>query len=313
MILLLTLLVVFTSGSEVFYSDDFKESTQFKNNPDQGFYSPNVITITPSGMKYYLDPPEQVYHLRCDISQFSKAVNGYEDIELTDIVLQKLEELLNTIKSENRNVVIRFFYDPGYAGVLDTEASMEMIERHVKQLSGVLDKFYSTIIAIEAGMLGPWGEMHTSKMATLDNKAKVFRFWLQNTNDIPILGRYPNSVFHYFGKTIDEMERTEIKEGDEGYFLGIFNDCFLSSDDDVGTYKIDRAREINWLSKQNEHLPFGGETCAVHRYSDLNYAIPEMYKLSLSHLNLEYNKDVLSKWRKSTYSSSIGSDSIQFE
>ena len=312
MILLLTLLVVFTSGSEVFYSDDFKESTQFKNNPDQGFYSPNVITITPSGMKYYLDPPEQVYHLRCDISQFSKAVNGYEDIELTDIVLQKLEELLNTIKSENRNVVIRFFYDPGYAGVLDTEASMEMIERHVKQLSGVLDKFYSTIIAIEAGMLGPWGEMHTSKMATLDNKAKVFRFWLQNTNDIPILGRYPNSVFHYFGKTIDEMERTEIKEGDEGYFLGIFNDCFLSSDDDVGTYKIDRAREINWLSKQNEHLPFGGETCAVHRYSDLNYAIPEMYKLSLSHLNLEYNKDVLSKWRQSTYSSSIGSDSIYY-
>ena len=159
-------------------------------------------------------------------------------------------------------------------------------------------------------MLGPWGEMHTSTIATEENKAKVFKFWLQNTNNIPVLARTPKAIFTYFGKSLDQMEKTEIPEGDEGYHLGLYNDCYLSSNSDEGTYKIDRTREVNWLSKQNEHLPFGGETCAVHSMNNLENAIPEMYKLGLSYLNIEYNQDVISKWKSLTYDSSLGDDSI---
>ena len=158
--------------------------------------------------------------------------------------------------------------------------------------------------------MGPWGEMHASDMATEDNKAIVFRCWLENTYDIPILGRTPKAIFHYFGKTLDEMEKTTIKPEDEGYFLGNYNDCFLSGDNDVGTYWFDRTREINWLSTHNKHMPFGGETCAVHEKSDLNNAIPEIRKLRLSHLNIEYHKDVISKWKNLIYDSSLGDDEI---
>ena len=302
---------MFTSElGTTFYSDDFTESNVFKINPDQGFYNPTIVTITTSSIKYDLHIPEQVYQLRCDISQFSKANNGYDDWELTETALTKLEELLNKIKSENKNLVIRFSYDSGYKGNSNKEASMTMIERHIQQLSVVLNKFYHTITAIEAGMLGPWGEMHTSKMATEENKAKVFKFWLQNTNNIPVLARTPKAIFTYFGKSLDQMEKTEIPEGDEGYHLGLYNDCYLSSNSDEGTYKIDRTREVNWLSKQNEHLPFGGETCAVHSMNNLENAIPEMYKLGLSYLNIEYNQDVISKWKSLTYDSSLGDDSI---
>lgn len=311
LITIIIIIVVVTSNSNnSFSTDDFKESNSYKNNPDQGFYRQMVVQINPSDITHGSAKPERVYHLRCDISQFSKVVNNESDKELTQIALDKLDELLSKIKSENKNAVIRFSYDPKYNGNTNQEPTLEMIETHIKQLSSVLNKYYHTITAIEAGMLGPWGEMHSSDIATEENKAKVFHYWLQNTNNIPVLARTPKAIFYYFGKELKDMEEEEIKEQDEGYLLGVFNDCYLSSDSDVGTYRYNRTREVNWLSKQNEHLPYGGETCKVHEMSDLDKAIPEMYKLGLSYLNNGYNENVISKWKNLIYNSSFGSDNI---
>ena len=309
-IIVIIIIVVATIKRNIIFSSDFKESIKYIKNPDQGFYNPIIVTLTPSSISYGKSNPDQIYHLRCDISQFSKIVNGEKDKELTNITLIKLEEFLSKIKSENKNAVIRFSYDKGYDGNTNSEPSMEMIEMHIKQLSTVLNKFYYTLTAIEAGMLGPWGEMHTSDIATEANKAKVFKYWLLNTKNIPILARTPKAIFYYFGKNLEQMEKYEIKEDDEGYNLGVFNDCYLSSDTDVGTYRYNRTREVNWLSRQNEHLPYGGETCKVDKISDLDNAIPEMYKLGLSYLNIDYNKNVITKWKNLTYDSSLGKDSI---
>ena len=311
-IIVIIIIVVATIKRNIIFSSDFKESIQYIKNPDQGFYNPLRVTLTPSSISYGKSNPDQIYHLRCDISQFSKIVNGEKDKELTNITLIKLDEFLSKIKSENKNAVIRFSYDKGYDGNTNSEPSMEMIEIHIKQLSTVLNKFYYTLTAIEAGMLGPWGEMHTSDIATEANKAKVFKCWLLNSKNIPILARTPKAIFYYFGKNLEQMEKYEIKEDDEGYNLGVFNDCYLSSDTDVGTYRYNRTREVNWLSKQNEHLPYGGETCKVDKISDLDNAIPEMYKLGLSYLNIDYNKNVIAKWKNLTYDSSLGKDSIYY-
>lgn len=300
-----------SSVSTISYNyQDFKESKKFKNNPDQGFYRPVKVTITPTSLTNQTNYPEQMYHLRCDISQFSGAVNGDRDIELTQTALDKIDEYLSKIKSENKNAIIRFAYDPGYAGNKNLEPSIEMIEKHIQKLGPILNKHKHTLTAIEAGMLGPWGEMHSSDFITEEIKAKVFHYWLQNTNGIPVMARTPKAMFVYFGKSLDEIEKYEIKEGEEGYYLGLFNDCYLSSVDDYGTYTYDRTREINWLSKQNEHLPFGGETCDNCDKSNLDYAIPEMYKLGLSYLNIEFSTDVINKWKNLEYNSALGKDSL---
>ena len=107
-----------------------------------------MLEITPTDIKYDKIYPEQMYHLRCDISQFSKAVNGDKDIELTQIALDKLDGILTEIKSESKNIVIRFCYDQEYIGHLNQEASMDMIQTHIKQLSNVLNKYYHTIIVL---------------------------------------------------------------------------------------------------------------------------------------------------------------------
>ena len=84
--------------------------------------------------------------------------------------------------------------------------------------------------------------MHTSKLATNKNKALVFKYWLENTEDIPILSRYPQAIYTYFGKSLNEMEEFTIDSSDPGYRIGLFNDCFLADEEDMGTYMIDRVR-----------------------------------------------------------------------
>ena len=304
---------IFISKSfEIAYtSNSFKQSIEHIKNPDQGFYRPLMVYIKPNSFTHESNNPEQMYHLRCDISQFSGAVNSDGvDKKLTDSALNSIDNYLAQIKKENKNAVIRFYYDPNYEGNLDTEASLSMIETHIKQLSRILNKYKDTLTAIEAGMLGPWGEMHTSKLATNQNKALIFKYWLENTDEIPILSRYPQAIFTYFGKTLNEMEKFTVEPNDPGYRIGLFNDCFLANEQDMGTYMIDRTREINWLASINDHLPFGGETCAVNYKSDLNICLEEMFLLRLSYLNIQYHTGVIDKWKKVYYDQSLGSENL---
>ena len=104
------------------------------------------------------------------------------------------------------------------------------------------------------------------------------------------------------------MEQYTTQSTEEGYLLGMFNDCYLSTNIDTGTYVYDRTRETNWLSTQNDHLPYGGETCAVSEMSDLEICLPEMFLLGLSYLNIEYHSGVIEKWKNLKYEESLGAD-----
>ena len=316
LIILIIIIILISSSNS--YSNKintylFTESTDNIINPDQGFYNPVIVYLNPDSFKNQTNYPEQVYHLRCDISQFSGKVNNENiDKNLTDFILNALDEYLFKIKSENKNVVIRFSYDPAYKGNKNKEPSMNIIEEHIKQLGKIMNKHIDTLIAIEAGMLGPWGEMHSSEIATEENKALVFKYWLENTKEIPILARTPKAIFTYFNKTLDEMENFNIEPSNLAYRLGLFNDGYLGTNTDYGTYTYNRSREVNWLSKQNKHLPYGGETNAVSVMSNLEICIPEMYLLSLSYLNIEYNSDVIEKWKNLQYNSTLGNDSLYY-
>ena len=318
--LIFFIFISFSTTEQISYSSAaFKESIKKINNPDRGFYKAFKVTIGPESFVHDkitdTNKPDQIYHFRCDISAFSGAVNSdKKDKELTDTALNLLDTFLSYIKEDNKNAVIRFSYDvdgksDSSGNYYNREPSLETIEKHIKQLSKILNKYVDTLTAIEAGMLGPWGEMHGTKLATEENKAKVFKWWLQNTNKIPILARTPKAMLQYFGKTLSQMEEYEIKSTDEGYYLGLFNDCYLSSSSDQGTYS-DRKKETQWLSTQNEHLPYGGETCAVYELSDLDKCIPEMKLLKLNYLNGGFKEDVMKKWKNAEITESLGLESL---
>ena len=49
----------------------------------------------------------------------------------------------------------------------------------------------------------------------------------QKLKNIPILSKASKAIFTYFGKSSDEMEKLETKSSDEGYYLGLYNDCLF--------------------------------------------------------------------------------------
>ena len=66
--------------SDNFISESFIESIEPKWNPDQGFFRPVYITMTPNSFINKTNTPlDDIYHLRCDISQFSQVVNNDQD------------------------------------------------------------------------------------------------------------------------------------------------------------------------------------------------------------------------------------------
>lgn len=294
---------------------DYTESLEKINNPDQGFYRPVYVRVTEDGAafnKNIINDTTQLYHLRGDISAFSKEVNGDADKPLTDGALDGIKSVLDLLKERQKNAVVRFCYDPSYNGAKDKEPRPDIILRHIEQLCTVLNGYETTVTAIEAGLVGPWGEMHSSAIANKENITPIIDKLLSCTQNLPVLVRTPKMIYNYLGITEAEAENFVIPKESKAYRLGIFNDGYLGSSSDLGTY-TNRGRDISFLANQTGHLPYGGEVVVPSSdLHDIDKCTPEMFKINLSYLNIEWHYDVIDKWKSSTYSAACGDDALYY-
>lgn len=290
---------------------DYVQSIDTILNPDCGFYRPMVIKLTTTGGTCsHINNDVSVQHLRVNIGAFSKAVNNESDIEFTDETLDYFDGIMENLLKNNKSAIVRFAYD-GFNGVADLEPSEDMILRHIEQLCSVLNRYQDTVTAIEVGMVGKWGEMHTSKLANYDTIDKLISKFLSCTDNFPILVRTPKMIYHYLNITINDIDNYVINPDTPEYRLGIFNDGYLGSSSDLGTY-TNREKEINWLSKQTAHLPFGGEVM-TGEMSNIENCLDEMNKINLSYLNYEWNYNTTqTKWNESYYTSEFGQESLYY-
>ncbi len=304
------------NGSVIQSETNFEESTERILNPDIGFYRTLGIKLTADGgtsSGIYGD--YQLHHLRVNIGSFSKANNGTADARLSDAALEKLDSVLAELNKREKSAIIRFAYD-GFNGEADKEPSEEMIIEHIGQVCSVLNKYKNTVTAIETGMVGKWGEMHSSKLANPETINKLIDAFLKNADGFPILVRTPKMIYDYLGIKRENISTYTISADSPAYRLGLFNDGYLGSKSDLGTYS-DREAEVEWLSKQTAHLPYGGEVVMGDKdgeeMSKIENALDEMNKLDLSYLNFEWNNKITQdKWVKSKYKKSMGSHSAYY-
>ena len=110
------------------------------------------------------------------------------------------------------------------------------------------------ITAVEFGLIGPWGEMHSSTVANQTTYNTLIPEYLSATPEsMKILLRRPKFVYSYYGYSLATLKDFSVSFNR----LGVYNDGYLGSETDLGTYD-DRASEVDWLSKLNEDLPYGG-------------------------------------------------------
>lgn len=286
------------------------ESLEALNNPDQGFYRPVYTKVTKTGVtpNGNIKSAARLYHLRMDISAYSAAAGG-EDVPLTQEALNGFESLLSDLRTREKNAVVRFAYAPSFGDMKNAEPSLEIMKGHIRQICSVLNKYESVITAVEVGMIGPWGEMHSSSIANAEHISPLIDEYLTNTQNIAVLVRTPKMIYNYLNLTSDEQISGYVTSAeDKSSRLGLFNDGYLGSGNDLGTY-VKRDRDVVFLSERNIRLPYGGEVVipdsSLH---DIENCLPEMYALKLSYLNVEWNNKVIEKWKNTFYTKACGGD-----
>ena len=300
-------------------------------NYDRGFYTPQVLHLKPSGGKPIGKPWAKLLHLRAEISEFSShawlgidTTGGKNDTtwgknqDLTEDALNVLQESLDSIRAIRGFAVVRICYDPWYNGRSNVTPDHEWVLKHVKQLAPVLSKNTDVIVALEMGMHGAYGEMHSDTNITYDRIAEATNLMLRSTPpELKILtrtGNYSAKVlgfdnwgvdFHIDGEKFAEIAKAK---GDTMYRVGMFNDGYLGTQYDYGTWGADcktsicREEGVAWLEKYGINTPYGGEALTTaENYQVINtpeFLSYEGFRTHTSYLNIQWNNNLIDSWKK---------------
>ncbi|MGB8452036.1 MAG: DUF4832 domain-containing protein [Anaerocolumna sp.] len=265
---------------------DYAETTEELNNPERGYMSNYFINLKVKGSQI-LNIEDNFCHLFFNIGDFSNARNGGKgDLDFSADMLSGLNQTFKNFRENGSMAIIRFSYD-GYEGRADTEPSMKQILKHITQLKPVFAANEDVIASVEAGFLGKWGEMHGSKIVTVKNINLLINALLDTVpKSRTISVRQPAFYANWLGININNINKSISKKGTPGYRIGIYNDGYLGSVSDLGTYQ-NRNKELAWLKEQAKHTFYGGEIPSA--YDDEYYlpvnCIPEMSVTHTAYIN----------------------------
>ncbi|MBD5544259.1 MAG: DUF4832 domain-containing protein [Lachnospiraceae bacterium] len=264
---------------------DFQEGKQVLTNPDRGFY----IQVNSAN---YERIPELAKEARVILLAFHM-----DEYILGDLSEEKLDELrcaMDTAGKEHVAVVFRAAY--GFQdGVLEPDG-IEQMGRHIEQISRILNDYEENILVVQAGMLGEYGEWHSSiylkgnEEEQKRSRLYILEQWETYLNPgIKVAVRRP--------RFIREAMEENILEGR----LSLHNDALLSTDSDMGTYDdpaMDRTAELKWMEEALAEQVNGGEMPTPEEWSLPENAVKEFASMHVSYLNLKYNEAVIERWSK---------------
>jgi hypothetical protein len=256
-------------------------------NPERGFFAPFVLP-GPAGFSSVRLLGNTLVHLNIRL-------DDWRETDIPQDVLEGLDTNFADIREAGIKAIIRFAYNEGPYPNSEPDASKAQILRHIKQLTLLLQANADVIAWAEAGFIGAWGEWHTSTTG-LDNitdKRDILNAVVAAIPNRYVQVRYPANIIEMYP---DPLEAVKAR-------VAHHNDCFLSSDTDVGTYERDGVntieRDQKYLAELTRSTPMSGETCAPYPpRSECASALREMELLHFSAINEAYHKGILRSWEE---------------
>jgi hypothetical protein len=180
-------------------------------------------------------------------------LDDYRGRDLPQVFLDRLDRRFAMARQAGLKVILRFAYNyPKSSTEYDTaqDAPLPRVLRHILQLEPVIRANADTIIAWQAGFIGAWGEGHTSSNGLDTAKAKAAvrdALIAAAPAQMHLQWRYPGDILSW--------PRGRI---------GFHNDCYLSSEGDVGTWPDgpdEAERQKRAIARLTDRTYFSGETC----------------------------------------------------
>lgn len=254
-------------------------------NPERGFFTPYELP-SPAGFSSVRITGNTLVHLNIRL-------DDWRETDIPQEILDGFQTNFDDIRDAGVKAIIRFSYNQGPYPDSEPDASKQQILRHIEQLTPLLQKNTDVIAWVEAGFIGAWGEWHTSThgLDNLTDKRDILNAILEAIPNRYVQVRYPANIIEMYANPLEAaMAR-----------VAHHNDCFLSSDTDVGTYERDGVntivRDQAYLAELTRFTPMSGETCAPNPpRSECESAIHEMELLHFSAINEAYHKGIIRSW-----------------
>jgi hypothetical protein len=255
-------------------------------NPERGFFTPYTLPGK-AGFSPVRLTGNTLVHLNIRL-------DDYRESDIPQDILDGLDVNFNDIRAAGLKAIFRVAYNQGPYPDSEPDASKAWVLRHIEQLAPLFQKHSDVIAWVEAGFIGAWGEWHTSTngLENLTDKRDILNALTAAIPNRFVQVRYPANIIEMYP---DPQEAVKTR-------VAHHNDCFLSSDTDVGTYERDGentiVRDQAYLAELTKFTPMSGETCAPNPpRSECNSALYEMELLHFSALNEAYHKGIIRSWK----------------
>lgn len=277
-----------------FQSVNYELSDDLFPNPERGFYK--QYTAYGNTPCLTLDELKHLHGMNISLILRLYYLKDYRDKELSNEMLNFIQEDMNIIRTSGVKVILRFAYSENLE---EPDAPLAIVLKHLEQLRPILEKNYDIITVLQAGFIGSWGEWgySTNGLRSPENRRKILDKILEVLpKDRCVQVRTPLYKKEYINLSLPIVESQAYKEIPIAR-IGHHNDCFMASPDDYGTY-TDVVKDKEYLSWEGLYLPMGGETCPPLGIPpvDCEKAQVEMRKLRWSYLNDDYYRGVLDNW-----------------
>ena len=256
-------------------------------NPERGLFTPYQLPGN-AGFSPVRATGNTLVHLNIRLDDWREG-------DIPQDILDGFETNFADIRDAGLKAIIRFSYNDGPYPDSEPDASKTQILSHVERLTPLLQKNADVIAWLEAGFIGAWGEWHTSTngLDNLTDKKDILHAVIKAIPNRYVQVRYPSNIIEMYPDPTDAVKAR----------VAHHNDCFLSSDTDVGTYERDGVntieRDQKYLAELTRSTPMSGETCAPNPpRSECVSAIQEMELLHFSAINEAYHKGILQSWEE---------------
>ncbi|MDC0435161.1 DUF4832 domain-containing protein, partial [bacterium] len=262
-------------------------------NPERGLAKFMVVGNSSIG---------DIEQLRADNHTIAWGIIRLGDYRATDALPEsKLTEIKNWLAAVRRNrvkAVLRVAYHDEN-NFQANDATLSVQESHLTQLgSEAFVPYEDVIFALQAGGIGAYGEWYytTSDLTTAESRKRlVDKMYEVAPDDTFVMIRTPyyKQEYEAAGALDDRIYRT-----------GHYNDCFLSSEDDTGTYGCYPASSScqsvtqlqDYTANDSNTVPVGGETCNASPRNDCPATLSAMEYYGYSFINTLWFSSIRSKW-----------------
>ncbi|MBO4466409.1 MAG: DUF4832 domain-containing protein [Bacteroidales bacterium] len=286
---------------------DFEVDEKDFANPERGFFCHKEFKAS-SGTTLISDLTlESQRQLGRTLIYTIYYLNTFMESPISQEYLDYIRGNMEVLRRNGFKCVLRFAYNRSFAqDAHPWDPTWEVISGHIDQLKPIFEECADVIFCLEAGFIGTFGEWYYTDNFNFDPKTvedyvprKILFEKLMTA--VPasrqIAVRYPAAVMGMLEITAaDTLTRKTAHDGSILSRTASHNDCFVSSNDDVGTYHGNAQREFIYAN--SKYTIWGGETCNLAPVGHCEWSLPYAIKHHMTYLNDDYHKSVLNRWKE---------------